>query len=160
MRAIFPISSYPRPHTPLGRPHSTVYRVGASSRATFKYSAVLYQRRHDFRVVLKPKPSEHDAKSIQDTIEGLRLMSLLKCVHFLLFLILVPSPSSTLAFPATATPPLPPSPTIQARVWPQWPPPPPQDQLIRHRDACVHAPQFRRPPDPRIRGLARRSEPR
>ena len=160
MRAIFPISSYPRPHTPLGRPHSTVYRVGASSRATFKYSAVLLQRRHDFRVVLKPKPSEHDAKSIQDTIEGLRLMSLLKCVHFLLFLTQAPLTKLDSGVPRHRHTSTPPSPTIQARVWPQWPPPPPQDQLIRHRDACVHAPQFRRPPDPRIRGLARRSEPR
>jgi hypothetical protein len=67
-----------------------VYQLGASSRATFKYSAVPYHRRHDSRAVPNPKLPEHDAKFIQDTLEGLRLMSLLKCVHFLLFLTLVP----------------------------------------------------------------------
>jgi len=76
----YPISQHLRPHTPPGRPHSTAHRVGASSLATFKYSAIpngRYDPCDDPKVL-----PDHDTKSIQDTIEGLRLMSLLKCVHF------------------------------------------------------------------------------
>ena len=75
--------TYPQPYTRIGRPHRLTYPVGASSSlARFKYSAV-HQRRPGSRAKPAPAPSlpDHDLKSIQDTIEGLRLMSHLKYVR-------------------------------------------------------------------------------
>lgn len=69
------------PHTPLGRPHSTVLRKpgAASSFAPFKYHAIL-SRRFDPRV---SRPLlDHDPK----VLEGLLLMSQLKCVHLLILI--------------------------------------------------------------------------
>ncbi|KAH9999990.1 hypothetical protein BJV77DRAFT_505873 [Russula vinacea] len=114
-------------------PHSTVHRAGASSLATFKYAVIPY-RGHYSSVAPTPILSDHDSKAIQDTLEGLRLMSLLKCVHFLLLLLLLtavlPMLNSRVP-PACPSSPALPLPAIQTRLWTRRPPAPPE---INSRD--------------------------
>ena len=137
---------HPRPHPPLGRPHRTVlHQLGASSLAPFKYPAILF--RHLSQSVA-PNPS--DQYYDFSVIEGLRLMSLLKCVHFPLPTLIPPflCPTLTLTgFPRLPCLPLliiplPPSPSPQTQtgIRAQWPSANPKDQLARRRDARLHTP--------------------
>lgn len=87
----------PQPYARLGHTHSLTYKVGASSLLKYKYPPVPRRRLgHTAASTL----SDHDLKAIQDTLEGLRLMSLLKYVH----LPTIPSSCSTLHCPSAAPP--------------------------------------------------------
>jgi hypothetical protein len=150
----------------LGVPYSTVlHKLGASSFVPFKYPAILFRRLGHINA---PKLSDSDY-SDYSVVEGLRLMSQLKYVYFLLSSITLPPHMLNTDRRSPPPPPAPrhhpplrpsPSPQIQTGIWAKWPPNPPKDQLARRRNARVHTPEFRRPPDPRLRGFARRSESR
>ena len=127
-------------HTPWASPRIKLpTRGGASSLATFKYHLAVSRR------CASTNPSDHDSKAIQDIFEGLLLMSLLR---YLSVLSLPLSSSQTHNDPA------------KPRLWTRWPSQTPKDRIGRNRDAHLHAPQLRCPPDPCFRGLSRRSEPR
>ena len=144
-----------------------LHKLGASSLAPFKYPTIIFRR-----PTHSTAPKRSDQYYDSTVIEGLRLMSLLKCVHFLL----TPSPPPLLCSTMTLTgaprhpacpasspspfPPPPPPPQIQTRVRAHGPPAPPKDQLTRSRDPRLHTPEFCCSSDPRLRRFSRRSESR
>lgn len=140
MSPSFLIAQYPpASHATRASPHSTVHRAGASSLATFKYAVIPY-RGHYSSVAPTPILSDHDSKAIQDTLEGLRLMSLLKCVHFLFLLIAVLPMLNSRVPPTCPSSPALPLPAIQTRLWTRRSPASPENQLAGHRDPRLHAP--------------------